>query len=138
MKLPIFHGNGTDDPKKYWFFCEVIWTTRQTVDDDFKKIQLTTTLRGHALDWYMRFMMVPQVGTTKTLDEICKGLFEEFKKPKSKSQYIIELKKIKKFPNETIWDFDQRFKTLMARFSFQMSDVQHKEWFIAVLVPHIR
>ena len=26
----------------------------------------------------------------------------------------------------------------MAQVSFQMSDVQHKEWFIVVLVPHIR
>ena len=26
----------------------------------------------------------------------------------------------------------------MAKFSFQMSDVQHKEWFIAALLPHIR
>ena len=26
----------------------------------------------------------------------------------------------------------------MARVNFQMSDVQHKEWFIAILVPHIR
>ena len=74
----------------------------------------------------------------KTLDEICKGLFEEFKDPKYEAQYIIELKEIKLFPNEIISDFDQRFKTLMARFNFQMSDVQHKEWFIIVLFPHIR
>ena len=26
----------------------------------------------------------------------------------------------------------------MARVSFDMSDVQHKEWFIVALVPHIR
>ena len=50
----------------------------------------------------------------KTLDEICKGLFEEFKKPKSKAQYITALKEIKQFPNETIWDFDQCFEVLMA------------------------
>ena len=74
----------------------------------------------------------------KTLDEIQMGLFEEFKNMKYKAQYITKLKEIKQFPNETIWDFDQWFKTLMARVSFQMSDVQHKEWFIAVLVPHIR
>ena len=37
-----------------------------------------------------------------------------------------------------VWDFDQRFKTLMAWVSFDMSDIQHKEWFIAELVPHIR
>ena len=40
--------------------------------------------------------------------------------------------------NETIWDFDQQFKTFMDRVSFKMSDVQHKEWFIAALVLHIR
>ena len=26
----------------------------------------------------------------------------------------------------------------MVRVSFEMSDVQHKEWFIAELVPHVR
>ena len=138
MKLPIFHGNDTNDPKQYQFLCEAIWTTRQTVEDDVKKRQLETTLRGRALEWYMRFMLVPQGGTLKTLDEIRTGLFEEFKKPKSEAQQITELKEIKQFPNETIWDFDQWFKTLMDQFIFQMSDVQHKEWFIAMLVPHIR
>ena len=62
----------------------------------------------------------------------------EFKKPQSKSQCINEIKEIKQAPTETIWDFDQRFKTLMAKVSFQMSDMQHKEWFIAALLPHIR
>ena len=82
MKLPIFQGNNIDDLEQYWFLCEVIWTTRQRVDDDVKKIQLETTLKGRALEWYMRFMLVPQGGTSKTLEEIRKGLFEEFKKPK--------------------------------------------------------
>ena len=85
----------------------------------------------------MRFTWVPQGGTAKTLDEIRTGLFEDFKKPKFEAQYITEVKEIKQFPNEIIWDFDQRFKTLMARVIFQMSNVQHKEWFIIALVPHI-
>ena len=59
----------------------------------------------------------------KKLDEIHDELFEEFNNLKSEAQYITELKKIKQFPNETIWDFDQRFKALMARVSFNMSDV---------------
>ena len=70
MKLPIFHGNGTDDPAQYWLLCEAVWTTRQNVDDDIKRIQLATTLRGRALDWYMRFMQVPQGTLAKTLNEI--------------------------------------------------------------------
>ena len=73
----------------------------------------------------------------KTLDEIRKGLLQEFKKPKYEAQYITELKEIKQFPNEMVWDFDHRFKKLMAWVSFDMSDVQHKEWFIPALVPHI-
>ena len=74
----------------------------------------------------------------KTLGEVRKGLIEEFRKPKSKAQYITEMKKIKQYPNETVWDFDQRFKTLMAKVSFEMRDIQHKEWFIAALLSHIR
>ena len=72
------------------------------------------------------------------MDEIHKGLFEEFKKLNSMAQYITELKEIKQFPNETIWDFDQWFNMLMARVSFRMSDVQNKEWFITTHFPHIR
>ena len=86
----------------------------------------------------MKFIQVPQGNLAKTLDEIQTRLIQEFIKPNSEAQYITELKEIKQFPNETIWDFDQRFKTLMARVNFSMSDVQHKEWFIAALVSHIR
>ena len=60
------------------------------------------------------------------------------RKPKSELQCITEIKEITQLPTESVWDFDQRFKTLMAKLSFQMSDVQHKEWFIVALLPHIR
>ena len=66
------------------------------------------------------------------------GLIEEFIKPKYESQYITQLKEIKQFPNGTVWDFDQRFKKLMDKVIFSMSDVKHKEWFIVALVSHIR
>ena len=62
----------------------------------------------------------------------------EFRKPKLESQCITDIKEIKQALIETVWDFDQRFKTLMAKVSFQMSDVHHKEWFIASLLSHIR
>ena len=64
-------------------------------------------------------------------------MVSEFRKPKSESQCITEIKEIKQALAETVWDFDQRFKTLMVKVRFQMSDVQHKEWFIASLLPHI-
>ena len=37
-----------------------------------------------------------------------------------------------------MWDFDQRFKVLLDQFSFTIGPMKHKEWFIAVLLPHIR
>ena len=95
------------------------------------------TLRGRALDWYMKFFIVPVGVVPKTLNEIQLRLIDEFKKPKSESQCITEIKEVKKLSTEFVWDFDHRFKMLMAKVNFQMSDVKHKEWFIVALLPHI-
>ena len=38
VKLPLFHGNGTKDPKQYWFLCKEFWTINQAQDDDVKKV----------------------------------------------------------------------------------------------------
>ena len=62
----------------------------------------------------------------------------EFRKTKYESQCITDIKEIKQALAESVWELDQRFKTLMAKFSFQMSNVHHKEWFIARMFPHIR
>jgi hypothetical protein len=72
------------------------------------------------------------------LNEIKNTLIVEFKKPKSESQCIIELKEIKKKVAEPVWEFDQRFKTLTGRLTFKILDEQNKEWFIVSLLPHIR
>ena len=37
-----------------------------------------------------------------------------------------------------MWDFDHRFKVLLDQVSFTIGPEQHKEWFIAALLPHIR
>ena len=78
VKLPLFHGNRTEDLEKYWFLCKEVWTLRKTVDDEVKKVQLATTLWGRALDWYMKFVQVPMRTPTKKLEEVKKGLIEEF------------------------------------------------------------
>ena len=115
VKLPLFHGNGTKDLEQYWFLCEVVSAVRKTVDDDVKKGKLATTPCGHALIWYMNIIQVRTGTPRKTLEEFKRGLIEDIRKPKSKVQYIIELKEIKQYPNEAIQDLDQRFKTLMAK-----------------------
>jgi hypothetical protein len=80
----------------------------------------------------MKFSSGP--GQPKPLNDIKTVLSAEFKKPKSESQCITELKEIKKKVTEPVWEFDQRFKTLTGHLSFQIPDEQNKEWFIAALL----
>jgi len=134
MRLPLFHGNGSEDPQQHWFLCEAVWRVKQVNDTDMRANQMVTTFRDRALNWYMKF----SAGQPKSLAEIRTTLIAEFKKPKSESQCIIELKEIKQRNGESMWDFDQRFKVLMAQVPFEIVDAQHKEWFIVALLPHIR
>jgi hypothetical protein len=136
MRLPIFRGDGSEDPDQHWFLCEVVWNIKNVTDEAVKRTQFSTTLRDHALSWYMK--LVQGLVQPKPLNEIKNVLIAEFKKPKSESQCITELKEIKKKVAEPVWEFDQRFKTLTGRLTFQIPDEQNKEWFIAALLPHIR
>ena len=98
---------------------------------------MITTLRGCALDWFMKFCATPAGTPQKTLEEIQAAMISEFGKPKTESQCITKIKEIKQALAKNVWDFDKRFKILMAKVSFQMSDVHHKEWFITTLLLHI-
>ena len=93
MRLPIFRGDGSEDPDQHWFLCEYVWSIKNVIDEANKRSQFSTTLRDHTLSWYMNF--IQGVVQLKPLKEIKTTLIAEFKKPKSKSQYIIELKEIK-------------------------------------------
>ena len=64
-------------------------------------------------------------------------MIDEFSNMKYESQCITKIKEIKQLPTKSIWKFDQRFNTLMAKVSFQMLDIQKREWFIATLLPYI-
>ena len=75
---------------------------------------------------------------TPALDDIKAAMIKEFKNPKSESQCITELKEIQQRHGELVWDFDQTFKVLLDQVSFTIGPEQHKEWFIAALLPHIR
>ena len=41
-------------------------------------------------------------------------------------------------PHESVWDFDQQFKTLLGQVNFAFPAQQHQEWFITALLPHIQ
>ena len=40
--------------------------------------------------------------------------------------------------NETAWDVEQKLKCLMGQANFHISNELHKEWYIVVLLPHLR
>ena len=62
---------------------------------DIKREQMITTLRGRALDWFMKFCAAPTETSQKTLDEIIVAMISDFRKPKSESQCITKIKEIK-------------------------------------------
>ena len=60
------------------------------MNPDIRQAQLVTSFRDRDLTWYMKFSSTQNY----TLDEIKKEMIKEFKKPKSESQCITELKEI--------------------------------------------
>jgi hypothetical protein len=83
MRLPIFRGDGSEDPDQHRFLCEAIWNIKNVTDKDVKITQFSTTLRDRALSWYMK--LVQGIAQPKPLNQINNMLIAEFKKPKSKS-----------------------------------------------------
>jgi hypothetical protein len=136
MRLPIFRGDGSKDPDQHWFLCEVVWNIKNVTYEAVKRTQFSTTLRDHTLSWYMK--LVQGLVQPKTLNEIKNALIAEFNKPKLDSQCITNLKEIKQKVAVPVWEFDQRFKTLTGRLTFQIPNEHNKEWFISSLLPHIR
>jgi len=92
LRMPMFNGNGSQDPEQHMFVCEAIWTAKQIQDQNAQIAQLATTFRDRSLVWYMKFQTTIPTGHTRTLAEIKTALILEFKKPKSESQCITELK----------------------------------------------
>jgi hypothetical protein len=56
MRLPIFRGDGSEDPDHNWFLCEAVWNIKNVTDEAVKRDQFSTTLRDHALSWYMKLV----------------------------------------------------------------------------------
>jgi hypothetical protein len=56
MRLPIFRGDGSEDPDHHCFLCEAIWNIKNVIDEAVKRNQFSTTLRDHALSWYMNLV----------------------------------------------------------------------------------
>ena len=62
-----------------------------------KQAQPITTSRGHALEWYINFSIVPMGVVQKTLNQIQVRMINEFRKLEAESQCIAEIKKSRSY-----------------------------------------
>ena len=90
IKLPVFRGTGSEDPEQFWFLCEAVWTAKNIMDQNTRTAQLVTSFRDRALTWFMKFSSTQNY----VLADIKKAMIKEFKKTKSESRSITELKEI--------------------------------------------
>ena len=90
IKLPVFKGTGSEDPEQFWFLCEAVWNAKTITDQDVRRVQLVTYFRDRALTWFMKFSSTQ----SHALDDIKAVIIKGFKKLKSESQCITELKEI--------------------------------------------
>ena len=37
IKLPVFKGTRSEDPKQFWFLCEAVWTAKNITDQDIRR-----------------------------------------------------------------------------------------------------
>lgn len=110
---------------------------KRVMDDAYKIAHLETTFRDRALTWYLKYKSIVPMIQVGSLMKIKRGVLRDFQKLKLESQCIVEIKEIKQQVRETIWDCDQWFEILLEKLTFQIQDVQHREWFIVGLLPHI-
>ena len=77
---------------RFWFVTRSVWTTQNVASDAVKQAQLSLAFEGRALDWYMGYIDQHE---NETIEEINNALKQQFKKPKSYSQIVNDLKDFK-------------------------------------------
>lgn len=96
---------------------------------------MVITLHDRALTLYIKYCtdnMLASLVETKAV------LKNEFSKPKSNLHLVIGFKKITMNASETPWRLDQWLKCVIREANMQLMDGQHRDWFIASLLPHLR
>ena len=65
-------------------------------------------------------------------------LNRDFSRPKSEAQSVVGFKEIVMQPGEMPWELDHRLKSTIREANMKLTDGQHREWFVASLLPHLR
>ena len=88
---------------------------QNVASDAVKRAQLSLAFEGRALDWYMGYI---GQHVNAAIEEIKNALKQQFKKPKSYSQIVVDLKDFKQGPSESVWEVDQRLKMVIKEGGF--------------------
>ena len=92
MKLPTFKGVGDEDMDQFWFVAGSVWIMQNVASDAVKRAQLSLAFEGRALDWYMGYI---SQNVNATIEYIKTTLKQQFKKARSYSHIIVDLKDFK-------------------------------------------
>jgi hypothetical protein len=78
IRLPKFHGEVFEDPKKHLFIYENIWEDNKITYEDTKLAQFAITFKDRAPDWYMSLIVNAPQGAPTTITYVNKELINEF------------------------------------------------------------
>ena len=111
-----------------------MWDAADVTDDNKKIAQFPGALRKRALTWYMNFTE----NQARTKDEI-KTKFLGFFKTKNVAHLVAQkLKDIKEIPEETVCEYDKRYKDLLNQILYNIDSNLLVQWYIAGLLHHVR
>ena len=135
MNLPLFKGLGNEDLDQFWFVVRAIWEAQGVTDDHIKKEKLVSGLQDHALTWYIKYSSDNPNARVADIQAVWN---REFNSSKSEAKLIVGFKEITMLPSETPWELYQRLKCMICEANMNLADKQHREWFVASLLPHLR
>ena len=104
LKLPTFKGVGDEDMDRFWFVAVSSWTVQNVASDMVKRAQLSIVFEKRALDWYMWYIAH---NGSPSIQDIKDTLKHQFRKPKSYSQLVAEVKDFKQGVSKSVWEADQ-------------------------------
>jgi len=56
IKLSVFKGARSEDPKQFWFIVRAVWETHRVTNDNIKKATLVSALQDGTLTWYIKYL----------------------------------------------------------------------------------
>ena len=72
--------------------------------ESVKRAQLSLAFEGRDLEWYNGYI---SQNANATIEEIKNTLKQQFKKPKSYSQIMVDIKDFKQGPSESMWENEE-------------------------------